>query len=200
MTLPVNRDEGAERWLGPSSLELARARLKETILGNPELTAYDRRRIFKELDGLMEYERQRRRRLAAFQREREDQEHRLAQVRKVAEAVYDLRLQRARLDNEVAKYAKESAQCKLDVIERVLELRAKYRPATKPSAHLEELLQLKKRQRLAEAREQAILDSITKRAEHRAAFVKMVNEKFPDMADELLDYYDQQVFQQGTRR
>ena len=49
-------------------------------------------------------------------------------------------------------------------------------------------------------RENAALNSVTQRALKRAEFVKKVQVEFPDMAQDLIDYYDQQVFQRGARR
>jgi len=109
-------------------------------------------------------------------------------------------LHKAETNKAIALYERDSLMYKVDVIERLIQIKAKYKPVEKQDDHLKELLKIKKKQKLSEAREQAILDSIAKKAMSRAAFIKMVNEKFPDMVDELIDFYDQQIYRQGTRR
>lgn len=200
MNLPVKHEEGAEHWLGASSLELVRARLKCAIFANPHLTSKDRKRVLKEVDAMIEYEREQRVRTGIYRREREYLEHRIEQVQRAAEVVRDVRLMKARLEDELARYARDKAGYRIDIAERILQLRAKYKPAESPNAHLKELLLMKQRQQIAEAKEREMLDSITRRAKHRAAFIEAVNEKFPDLADELTDYYDQQVFRHTARR
>ena len=132
-------------------------------------------------------------------RELEELEHRIALAHRLAGAIREMRLATARTESEVATYAQGNRQRELDILERILQLRVKYKPAETLDAHVKELRQLKRHQQLADAKEQAVLDSIAKRVRHRAAYIQLVNEKFPDMADELIDFYDQQVFRRGTR-
>ena len=207
MTLLVQQEDSAEQVLGTTSLEMVRGRVIRTISNNLSLSGKQRKRIIKELDFLIENEKNRRAQLVAHQWQREELEHRLVIARKqadihqkYADIVSKLRLLKARTDRAVARYERDSLMCKIDTIERLLQLKSKYKPVEKQDDHLKELLKIKKQQKLSEAREQAILDSIAKRAMSRAAFIKMVNEKSPDMADDLIDFYDQQIFQHGTRR
>lgn len=207
MTLLVQQEDSAEQVLGTTSLEMVRGRVIRTISNNLSLSGKQRKRIIKELDFLIENEKNRREQLVAHQWQREELEHRLVIARKqadihqkYADIVSKLRLLKARTDRAVARYERDSLMCKIDTIERLMQLKAKYKPVEKQDDHLKELLKIKKQQKLSEAREQAILDSIAKRAMSRAAFIKMVNEKSPDMADDLIDFYDQQIFQHGTRR
>jgi hypothetical protein len=186
---------------------MLRGRAISSVYDNPDLTRRQKRRVVKELDCLLEHEQRRRAQLAAHQWQREELDHhllvagKLEQIlRKYAEVASTLRLLKARTDRAVARYERDSLMCKIDVLERILQIRAKYKPAVKDDDHLQELLKIKRQQKLSEAREQAILESINRRAMNRAAFIRMINEKFPDMADELTDFYDQQIFQQGTGR
>ena len=207
MTLLVQQEDSAEQVLGTTSLEMVRGRVIRTISNNLSLSGKQRKRIIKELDFLIENEKKRRAQLVAHQWQREELEHRLVIAQKqadiyqkYADIVSKLRLLKARTDRAVARYQRDSLMCKIDTIERLMQIKAKYKPVEKQDNHLKELLKIKKQQKLSEAREQAILDSVTKRAMSRAAFIKMVNEKSPDMADDLIDFYDQQIFQHGTRR
>lgn len=207
MTLQIKQDDSAEQVLGTTSLEMVRGRIVRNVNDSPDLTWKQRRRIIKELDFLIENEKNRRAQIVAHQWEREELEHRYVIVQKqadisqkYADIVSKLRLLQARTDRALARYQRDSLMCKMDVIERIMHLKAKYKSTEKEGDHIKELLKIKRQQKLSEAREQAILDSITKRAMNRATFIKMVNDKFPDMLDELTDFYDQQIFQQGIRR
>ena len=207
MTLPVKHDDSAEQVLGTTSLEMVRGRVIRNINKNPDLNLWQRWRTKRELDFLIRCEQARREQSINHQLEIEELEHKHVIVQKQADIsqkhadiVSKLRLLQARTDRAVARYQRDCFFCKLDVIERVLHLRAKYKSVENQDDHLKEILKIKRQQKLFEAREQAILDSITKRAMNRATFIKMVNDKFPDMVDELTDFYDQQIFQQGTRR
>jgi len=207
MTLPVKQEDGAEQVLGTTSLEMVRGKVICNIYDNPDLTWAQQKKIIKELDYLIENEKCRRADLAVRQWQREELEHRLVLAQKQAEIyqkyadiIGKLRLHKAETNKAIALYERDSLMYKVDVIERLIQIKAKYKPVEKQDDHLKELLKIKKKQKLSEAREQAILDSIAKKAMSRAAFIKMVNEKFPDMVDELIDFYDQQIYRQGTRR
>jgi len=200
MTLPAKREEGAEHWLGTASLELVRARIHQAILANPEVSSGDYRRIFKELDALIAYEHDRRALSGKYAKECAALEHRISQLKRAAEATAELQGIRIASEYELDRHRRNRVQWQLDVAERILALRAKYRKVAKPNPHLEEMLRLKRQQQVTEAREQAMLESIRRRARHRATFVKMVNEKFPDMAEDMIDFYDQQIFRQTKRR
>jgi len=177
------------------------------VYDNPDLSWSQRERIIEELDVLIENEKCRRAQLAARQWQREELEHKLVITQKqadiyqkYADIVSKLRLLKAGTDRAIARYERDSLMYKVDIIERLVQIKAKYKPVEKQDEHLKELSKIKKQQKLSEAREQAILDSIAKRVMSRAAFIKMVNEKFPDTADEFIDFYDRQIFQRGTRR
>ncbi len=207
MTLPVVCDDSAEHELGTTSLEMVRGRLLGEIKNNPDLSRRQRKRIIAELDFLIENEQSRRKQMAVHQWQREELEHRLviaekyeAICQKYAAIVSKLRLLKARTHRAVARYERDSTMCRLEVIERLLQIKDKYKSVEKQDEQLKELSRIRRQLEVSEAKEQAILESIAKRALSRAAFIKMVNEKFPDMADELLEFYDQQLFQQGTRR
>ena len=207
MTLPVKQEGSAEQVLGTTSLETVRGRVIHNVYDNPDLSWCQRKRIIEELDVLIENEKCRRAQLAAHQWQREELEHKLVITQKqadiyekYADIISKLRLFKAGTDRFIARYERDSLMYKVDIIERLVQIKAKYKPVEKQDEHLKELLKIKKKQKLSEAREQAILDSIAKRAMSRASFIKMVNDKFPDMVDELIDFYDQQIFRQGTRR
>ncbi|HUV30713.1 MAG TPA: hypothetical protein VMY05_06480 [Acidobacteriota bacterium] len=207
MTLPVKQEGSAEQVLGTTSLEMVRGRVMRNVYDNPDLSWSQRERIIEELDVLIENEKCRRAQLAARQWQREELEHKLVITQKqadiyqkYADIVSKLRLLKAGTDRAIARYERDSLMYKVDIIERLVQIKAKYKPVEKQDEHLKELSKIKKQQKLSEAREQAILDSIAKRVMSRAAFIKMVNEKFPDTADEFIDFYDRQIFQRGTRR
>ena len=207
MTLPVKQEGSAEQVLGTTSLEMVRGKIIHNVYDNPDLDWSQRKRIIEELDVLIENEKCRRAQLAAHQWQREELEHRLVITQKqadiyqkYADIVSKLRLFKAGTDRAIARYERDSLMYKVDIIERLVQIKAKYKPVEKQDDHLKELSKIKKQQKLSEAREQAILNSIAKRVMSRAAFIKMVNEKFPDTADEFIDFYDRQIFQRGTRR
>jgi len=207
VTLPVKQEGSAEQVLGTTSLEMVRGRVMRNVYDNPDLSWSQRERIIEELDVLIENEKCRRAQLAARQWQREELEHKLVITQKqadiyekYADIVSKLRLFKAGTDRVIARYERDSLMYKVDIIERLVQIKAKYKPLEKQDDHLKELSKIKKQQKLSEARERVILDSIAKRVMSRAAFIKMVNEKFPDTADEFIDFYDRQIFQRGTRR
>ncbi|MCK5125199.1 MAG: hypothetical protein KAR42_02990 [candidate division Zixibacteria bacterium] len=207
MTLPVKQEDGAEQVLGTTSLEIVRGRVLCNVYDNPDLSWAQQKRIIKELDCLIENEKCRREELAIRQWQKEELEHGLVIAQKQAEIyqkyadiVRNLRLHKAETNQAVARCERDSLMYKVDVIERLMQIKAKYKPVEKQDDHLKELSKIKKKQKLSEAREQAILDSIAKKAMSRASFIKMINDKFPDMVDELIDFYDQQIYRQGIRR
>ena len=207
MTLPVKQEGSAEQVLGTTSLEMVRGRVMRNVYDNPDLSWSQRERIIEELDVLIENEKCRREQLAVRQWQREELEHKLVITQKqadiyqkYADIISKLRLLKAETDRAIARYERDSLMYKVDIIERLVQIKAKYKPVEKQDDHNKELSKIKRQQKLSEAREQAILDSIAKRVMSRAAFIKMVNEKFPDTADEFIDFYDQQIFQRGTRR
>jgi len=207
VTLPVKQEGSAEQVLGTTSLEMVRGKIIHNVYDNPDLDWSQRKRIIEELDVLIENEKCRRAQLAAHQWQREELEHRLVIVQKqadiyqkYADIISKLRLLKAETNRAIERYERDSLMYKVDIIERLVQIKAKYKPVEKQDEHLKELLKIKKQQKLSEAREQVILDSLAKRVMSRAAFIKMVNEKFPDMADEFIDFYDRQIFQRGTRR
>ncbi len=207
MNLPVKHEISAERLLGTASLETIRSRLIQEIENSPKYAWHQKNKIIKELDQLIENERYRREQLAARQLQKEELDHKLIIIQRhckiydeCAELVRRLQLQKAQTNHTIARYKRERTLWHVEIIERLLQLKAKYKPAEKQDEHLKELRKIRQQQKLSEAKEQVILDSLAKKAMNRATFIKMVNKQFPDMADELLDFYDQQLFQHGTRR
>ncbi len=199
MNLPVKQENGAELTLGTGSLELVRANLRKQIFSDPSLGWRVRRRILRELDGLITSERERRQRHAQYEREQEELNHRISIVMQQADAESAIRTRLAKARSEIAKYDMERDTYRLNIAERALQLRAKYKLHNERDDMSSELTRIQKRQLLSDAKEKAVLRGITKRAMNRAAFVKEAQEKHPDIADELIDYYDQQVFQQNRR-
>lgn len=200
MKLPVVQENGAEQSLGTGSLELVRANMRKLINARKDLEPQDREYILEELDSVIEGERIRRARALRLQLEREELDHRIEAVQKVANLACAVRTQIARADAEIARNAQETVNGKLDIAERMMKLREKYKPVPKKDEHQEEIDHVRKRQSITDMREDATVNAITKRAFKRAAFVKRVKAEFPDMADDLIDYYDQQIFQRDTRR
>jgi len=200
MTLPVAYDVSAEQLLGTASLELVRSRVRQNVLDNPDLTFFQRRKILKELDWLIECEQKRRARLAVRQWEKEELEHKTDMLEKQVQILSKLRILKARTELEVFQHQRDALCCKIEIMERLLHLKAKCKPVEKEDNSMKELIKIKQQLKLSDIKDQAIIKSITRRAMNRAAFIKMVNNKFPDMAEELLDFYDQQTFQHGVRR
>lgn len=200
MSLPVKHENGAEQSLGTGSLELVRANMRKLILSRTDIEQEDKQYILQELDGVIEGERQRRARLALYQLEREALDHRIEQVRKASDVACYVRTQQAQAESTIARHAREIVNGKLDIAERMMKLRDKYKPVPKKDEHQEEIDHVRKRQSIAVMREDATVNAITQRALKRAAFVKRVKAEFPDMAEDLIDYYDQQIFQRDTRR
>ena len=200
MNLPVKYENGAEQSRGTGSLELVRANMRQLIQRRTDLAAEDKEYILKELDCVIEGERQRRARLATYQLELEALDHRIDQVRKASDIACYVRTKQGQAEREIAQHAREIVNGKLDIAERIIRLREKYKPVPVRDEHQEEIDSMKKRQSIADMRENAALNSVTERALKRAAFVKKVQAEFPDMSEELIDYYDQQVFQRGARR
>ncbi|MEW5922354.1 MAG: hypothetical protein AB1746_00050 [Candidatus Zixiibacteriota bacterium] len=206
-SLPVTYDVSAEQLLGTGSLELLRSRITRHVKNDQSLDWSQRSKILRELDTLIENERNRRAQLAFRQQQLEELEQGLIMAekkeetyQKYADILNKLRLLKAQTQQTIVNHKRERLMWKVDIIERLLQIKGKYKPVEKQDEHLNELLKIRRQQKLFAAKEQVILDSITRKAMNRAAFIKMVNKKFPDMADELLEFYDRQLFQQGTRR
>ncbi len=201
MSLPVKVENGAELMLGTGSLELVRARVSHLVTQRTDLTPRDRERILTELNELIASERERRLCLARRQLEIETLEHRVACLRTKVQVACETRLQIASVEQDIARQRRETIHSNLDIAERILALRDKYKPPPpKRDEYVEELSRMRKKHLLSEEREATLLKSITERAMKRAAFVKNAQEQYPDLAEELIDYYDQQMFQNHSRR
>lgn len=200
MNLPAVYENGAEQSLGTGSLELVRANMRQLIQRRTDLATVDKEYILEELDCVIEGERQRRARLALYQMAREALDHRIEQVRKVSDIACYVRTKQAQAEREISQYAREIVNGKLDIAERIIKLREKYKPIPVRDEYQEEIDSMKKRQSIADMRESSALNSVTQRALKRASFVMKVQAEFPDMAEDLIGYYDQQVFQRGVRR
>ena len=143
MNLPAVYENGAEQSLGTGSLELVRANMRQLIQRRTDLAPADEEYILEELDCVIEGERQRRMQLATYQLEREALNHRIKQLSKVADIVIYVRTQHAQAEREMAQHAREIVNGKLDIAERIMRLREKYKPVPVRDEHQEEIDSMK---------------------------------------------------------
>lgn len=200
MKLPVKHETSAGQLLGTASLEMVRSNLRRQIKNNVNLSYVERRRVLRELDFLIEYERMRRYRQAVHKWQRECLEYKLELLQKHCETVDQLRIARAKTEQTEARIRCEIVDLKLATIEKAMVLRKKYDSIHERDKELRELDNVVIRDRIAKRKEEILNSQIARRALNRAHFIKKVEEQFPDMAEELTDYYDQQVFSSETGR
>lgn len=199
MKLMVKHQTSAEQLLGTVSLESLRIQLQRKINDNPDLSKKQRKQVLAELDFLIEYERLRRLKMAVHQWEREEQSHKLELLKNRVELVNKLRIARAKSNRLVAKMHSDAANLKLGMVEKLLALKKKYANASQTDGAAKELENLRIRDTIARKKEEAFHANISRRTVNRARFVKMVEKEYPDMADELIDHYDRQLFNAGVR-
>ncbi len=199
MKLMVKHQTSAEQLLGTVSLESLKIQLQRKINDNPDLNKKQRKRVLRELDFLIEYERLRRLKMAVHQWEREEQSHTLDLLKSRVEIVNKLRIARAKSDRLVAKMHSDTANLRLVMVEKLLALKKKHANSCQTNGAAKELENLRIRDEIARKKEEAFHANISRRTLNRARFIKMVETDFPDMADELIDHYDKQLFNAGVR-
>ena len=198
MTMPVHLLT-AEQLVAATSLEVLRRDAESRIDQNATLTLRDKQLAKRELEFLLEYERLRRLRRAVYQWKSERREELYRIIVRREEVQNQVRLSRAETAREVARLNHEIVQWKLDTVERIRRLR----PKDDFAAHVRQarlgLLKLKLQQIMARRREEYLADSIDSQVLRRGRFLLRVREQYPDMADELIDYYDRLQFEHGDR-
>jgi hypothetical protein len=198
--LPVIRDNVAEQALGFASLEEVRARAVSVIESNPELSTWQKRAITKEINFLTERERLLRLRRFAFQWIDEQQTMRNRHVQRRIELVNAIRVSNRQTALQIAQIDKDILSCKLDLIERLKNIQSKGDSVRSAQAILSELEKLQFQRILMKAKENLFHQNLADRTLNRQKFMDKVRKEYPDMADELIEHYDRQVFEQTKRR
>jgi hypothetical protein len=198
--LVVSNDSGVEQTLGTASLEEIRNKAFRNIESNPILTDYQKNTIIKELDFLIEHERLRRLRKFAFQWAEEKEVFQNGMLLRRIELDNGIRVSRKQTALKIAQLNKDILDCKLDVIERIRKLRPKDDSAAYLKKAALELQKLRFQKIIMKAKEDMFHQNLTDRALSRQRFYEKVKKLYPDMADDLMEYYDRQVFQQIARR
>jgi hypothetical protein len=198
--LPVVIDNGAERMLGTPLLEEIRINALRKIEADESLSTYGKKTLVNELNFLIEHERLRRLRKLKIQWIEEKETFRNDIIVRRIELANSIRLSTKQTDLQIAQLNRDIANCKLDVIERI----KKMRPKDDSAAYLKkanlELQKLRLQKLIMQTREDMLHENLTNRTLKRQNFHDRVRKLYPDTADELLEYYDRQVFQQTTRR
>jgi hypothetical protein len=184
---------------------MAKARMIQKVNEHHGLNRKQRKRVLNEIDILFEIEKRRRVQCATQQYQKEWLEHKIMMTerildehKRIEDTLRKLNVLKARANHLIAVQAQERLLKRIEIIERIMRMKAQYNRPKKSTKYTEELLKIKHKQKISEMHEQAMLNMIAKRAVNRAAFIKMAHKKFPEMAEELIDFYDQQIFQKGT--
>jgi hypothetical protein len=198
--LPVIHETGVELSLGTASLEEIRNKALRNIEADPTLPEYRKQAVIRELDFLIKLERLRRLRKFAFQWAEEKEAFRNSIFSKRIELANNIRLAVKQTDLQIAQLNREILNCKLDVIERIRRLRPKDDSAAYLKKAALELQKLRLQKLIMQAREDMFHQNLTDRTLNRQKFYDRVRKLYPDVADDLMDYYDRQVFEQTLRR
>lgn len=197
--LPAIYDNSAEDKLGTAFLENIRNNALRNIESDPTLPERRKQALIRELDFLIEHERLRRLRKFVFQWVEEREAFRTGILQRRIELANNVRLSMKQTALKIAQLNKDIANCKLDVIERIRRMR----PKNESEAYLKkaalELQKLKFQKAILQAKEEMLHENLTNRAFNRQKFHEKVRKLYPDMADEMMEYYDRQVFQQSRR-
>ena len=200
MKLLANHGTSAEHLLGTASLELVRSNLERDIQENDDLTFEQQRNVLKELDFLIAFERIRRIKLAINQWQLEALQHESVVLQQRQDIENKLRIAQAQTDKVIASLKQDISNLTLDRIERALTIKRKLLDTREAGSMQNNLEKLKVEQLFAKKKEEAFHKLIAERAWNRAKFIKLVQDEFPDMADDMVEFYDDQVFQQTRRR
>ena len=95
---------------------------------------------------------------------------------------------------------KDIVNCQLDTLERIRQMRAKNESPDYIKKAEQEMQKLRLQKIIMEAKEDMFHKNLTKRTLNRQKFINKVQKLYPETADELIEYYDRQVFQQTARR
>jgi len=191
---------GAELLLGTPVLEGIRNRTELKIVSNPILSEDQIKSALKELDFLIEYERLHRLRQFAFRwiegKEAFHNELILSRV----ELANEIRISRKQAALKIAKINREIANCRLDLMERIKKLHPKDDSSLYIKKAHSELQKLRFQKIIMREKEEIFHENLANRTLNRHKFYDKVKKLYPDMVDELMEYYDRQVFQQTARR
>jgi len=200
MNLPANHNSSAESLLGTVSLEVLRNKALRNIEEDASLSVQQKLMAIKELDFLLEYERLRRLRNSAYQWEEERREHRYRMAQRHQEMTIKLAIERKETVLRIAEINRDITACKLRIIEDFKKLKPKDESLNHVRQLKKDLSRLQLQKRIAQAHENSFHQNLTERVANRARFIKQVRREYPDLAEELVDFYDQQVFRQEGRK
>jgi uncharacterized coiled-coil DUF342 family protein len=192
--------QGAGRKLGTGSLERLRMQLCAKINADPQLNRSEKRRVIQELDFLITHERLRRVQQATHQWRNVELDHQINVLQKVHETVNKIRSARAETDLVIAKVGFEILNYRTQLVERFWQFHKRVQKELPPrdtAAHGTKAMSEEEREL---QREELLHAKFARRALNRANFAALVKKDFPDLAEELLDLYDQQVFASGVSR
>jgi len=200
MSTQIEKYSGPELKLGTGSLEILRIEALTRIHSSMNLTRRQKRAVAKELHYLVEYERLRRLRRAVWEWQDEKTEKQFERTRRQNQMRNTLRIESRQATLELAKINKQILECKLQCIDMIRSRQDDYQLNTYIRKAKAELVKIDTQKQLTKARQQMLADGLSDQVIHRAKFQQMAEKNFPDMAEELTDFYDQQMFQQGIRR
>ncbi|OGC95069.1 MAG: hypothetical protein A2W25_04690 [candidate division Zixibacteria bacterium RBG_16_53_22] len=190
----------AEQSLGFASLEEVRSRAIRGVESNPELSRWQKRAMTEEINFLTEHERLHRLRRFAFQWIDERLTLRNRLVLKRIELANAIRVSNRQTALQIAQIDKDILSCKLDLIERLKNIQSKGNSVRSAQGILSELEKLQFQRILMKAKENLFHQNLADRTLNRLKFMDKVRKEYPDMADELIEHYDRQVFEQTKRR
>lgn len=197
MNLPVIQHNDGREFLKGGSLVMLRAEALDCIKNDVRLTPELKLAAIRELDFLLEYERLRRVRIA--HRKFRDEERELvyqALIRR-QEVVNLIRLAQAQTARAIEEIKRDIAHWRIEVEARLQRLRPKDEVLKQAR---NELVKLQLQHRLERLREQHLFRGLEEQTMKRAALVEKVRNDFPDLAEELIDHYDQLSYQSAGRR
>jgi hypothetical protein len=196
----INHETDAEQLLGTASLEMLRNRALEKISKDESLSEQQKTMAVRELDFLLEYERLRRLRQAAWQWRDEKRERRYRNAIKKQQVFNQMMLDQKSTDLEIAEINRKIIRIKLDVMTELRKLKPKPTQNADIKKARNEMLKLKIRSKMARAMQRDFAEGISDLALYRARFLKKVQEEFPDSADLIIDNFDQLLNQFMERR
>ncbi|MBI5037736.1 MAG: hypothetical protein HZC01_03495 [Candidatus Kerfeldbacteria bacterium] len=192
MNLPVIQHNDGREFLKGGSLVMLRAEALDCIKNDMRLTPQLKVAAIRELDFLLEYERLRRVRIAHRKFREEERELVYQALIRRQEVVNLIRLAQAQTARAIEEIKRDIAHWRIEVKVQLQRLRPKDEVLKQAR---NEILKLKLKHRLEQMREQELHRSLEEQTLKRAALMGKVQRDFPDLAEELVERYDQMAYQ-----
>lgn len=171
---------------------MLRAEALDCIKNDMRLTPQLKVAAIRELDFLLEYERLRRVRIAHRKFREEERELVYQALIRRQEVVNLIRLAQAQTARAIEEIKRDIAHWRIEVKVQLQRLRPKDEVLKQAR---NEILKLKLKHRLEQMREQELHRSLEEQTLKRAALMGKVQRDFPDLAEELVERYDQMAYQ-----